>query len=54
MKTGLLVAGGLAVLLLLLVLYFGFYNTNLPFLVNLFGFFSWSALNVMLKESVCG
>ena len=43
---------GIILLLVLIgfILYIGFYNRNLPFCVNLFGFFSWALLNTILTE----
>lgn len=46
-----LVVGILLLLVLIgFVLYIGFYNRNMPFCVNLFGFFSWALLNTVLTE----
>ena len=50
MSTALVVGILLLLVLIGFVLYIGFYNRNMPFCVNLFGFFSWALLNTVLTE----
>ncbi|KAK8821867.1 hypothetical protein WA556_002311 [Blastocystis sp. ATCC 50177/Nand II] len=50
MSTALVVGILLLLVLIGFVLYIGFYNRNMPFCVNLFGFFSWALLNTVLTD----